>query len=47
MKSVFTMILVLMSMVTLLLERSSCYEILVVGLLFSIALELEKLRNKK
>lgn len=47
MRSVFTMILVLMSMIILLIEKSSCFEILVVGLLFSIALELEKLRNKK
>lgn len=47
MRDVFTIILVLFSMIALLIERSSCFEILVVGLLFSIALELEKIKDKK
>lgn len=47
MRDVFTIILVLFSMIALLVERSSCFEILVIGLLFSITLTLEKIKNKK
>ena len=47
MKGILNMIMVLLSMIALILEKSSCFEILVVGLLFMILFELEKFRLKK
>lgn len=47
MSKVFSVVLLLMSFIILLLEKSSCFEILVVGLLFIIMLELDKIRNIK
>ena len=47
MKAIINVIMVLLSMIALILEKSSWYEILVVGLLFMILFELEKFRLKK
>ena len=47
MKAILNVIMVLLSMIELILEKSSCFEILVVGLLFMILFELEKFRLKK
>lgn len=47
MNKVLSILLVLFSMIALLLERSSCFEIIVVGLLFIIALNIDKIRLKK
>ncbi len=47
MNKVLSILLVLFSMIALLLERSSCFEIIVVGLLFIIALSIDKIRLKK
>ena len=47
MKAILNVIMVLLSMIALILEKSSCFEILVVGLLFMILFELEKFRLKK
>ena len=47
MNKVLSILLVLFSMISLLLERSSCFEIIVVGLLFIIALSIDKIRFKK
>ncbi|UKI26727.1 MAG: hypothetical protein L6V91_08305 [Bacilli bacterium] len=47
MNKVLSILLVLFSMIALLLERSSCFEIIVVGLLFIIALSIDKIRFKK
>lgn len=47
MKAIINVIMVLLSMIVLILEKSSCFEILVVGLLFMILFELEKFRLKK
>lgn len=46
MKAILNVIMVLLSMIALILEKSSCFEILVVGLLFMILFELEKFRLK-
>jgi cellulose synthase/poly-beta-1,6-N-acetylglucosamine synthase-like glycosyltransferase len=47
MKAILNVIMVLLSMIALILEKSSCFEILVVGLLFMILFELEKFKLKK
>lgn len=47
MNKFLSILLVLFSMIALLLERSSCFEIIVVGLLFIIALSIDKIRFKK
>lgn len=47
MNKVLSILLVLFSMIALLLERSSCFEIIVVWLLFIIALSIDKIRFKK
>lgn len=47
MNKVLSILLVLFSMIALLLERSSCFEIIVVGLLFIITLSIDKIRFKK
>ena len=47
MKAILNVIMVLLSMIAFILEKSSCFEILVVGLLFMILFELEKFRLKK
>lgn len=47
MNKVLSVLLVLFSMIALILERSSCFEIIVVGLLFIIALNVDKIRFKK
>lgn len=47
MNKVLSILLVLFSMIALLLERSSYFEIIVVGLLFIIALSIDKIRFKK
>ena len=47
MNKVLSILLVLFSMIALLLERSSCFEIIVIGLLFIIALSIDKIRFKK
>lgn len=47
MNKVLSILLVIFSMIALLLERSSCFEIIVVGLLFIIALSIDKIRFKK
>ena len=47
MNKVLSILLVLFSMIALLLERSSCFEIIVVGLLFIIALSIDKIIFKK
>ncbi len=47
MNKVLSILLVLFSMIALLLERSSCFEIIVVGLLFIIALSIDRIRFKK
>lgn len=47
MKAILNVIMVLLSMIALILEKSSCFEILAVGLLFMILFELEKFRLKK
>ncbi len=47
MKAILNVIMVLLSMIALISEKSSCFEILVVGLLFMILFELEKFRLKK
>lgn len=47
MNKVLSILLVLFFMIALLLERSSCFEIIVVGLLFIIALSIDKIRLKK
>jgi len=46
-KQIFNLILVLIFMSVLIVERSSCFEIMVVGLLLGIMLELEKNKNDK
>jgi len=47
MKQIYNLILVLIFMSVLILEKSSCFEIMVVGLLFGIMLELGKSKNDK
>lgn len=47
MKAILNVIMVLLSMIALILEKSSCFEILVVCLLFMILFEFEKFRFKK
>lgn len=47
MKAILNVIMVLLSMIALILEKSSCFEILVVSLLFMILFEFEKFRFKK
>lgn len=47
MNKVLSILLVIFSTIALLLERSSCFEIIVVGLLFIIALSIDKIRFKK
>ena len=47
MKAILNVIMVLLSMIALILEKSSCFKILVVGLLFMILFEFEKFRFKK
>lgn len=47
MNKVLSILLVLFSMIALLLERSSCFEIIVVGLLLIITLSIDKIRFKK
>ena len=47
MNKVLSILLVLFSMIALLLERSSSFELIVVGLLFIIALSIDKIRFKK
>ena len=45
MNKIIFMLLMLMSMIALILEKSSCFEIIVVGIIFLIYLELQK--NKR
>lgn len=47
MKQIYNLILVLIFMSVLIVEKSSCFEIMVVGLLFGIFLELGKNKNDK
>lgn len=47
MKVILNMVMVLLSMLSLIFEKSSCFEILVVGLLFMILFEFEKFRFKR
>jgi len=47
MKQIYNLILVLIFMSVLIVEKSSCFEIMVVGLLFGILLELGKNKNDK
>lgn len=47
MDTIFKILLLIMSMVCLLVEKSSCFEILVIGLLFGILFEIEKRSKDK
>ena len=47
MKAILNVIMVLLSMIALILEKSSCFKILVVGLLFMILFEFEKFRTNR
>lgn len=42
MNNVLNILLVIIAMISLIIEKSSCFEILVVGLLLGIMFELEK-----
>lgn len=46
-KKIFETLFVIMAMLTLILEKSSCFEILVVGILFTILITLDKMVEKK
>lgn len=46
MKNLYNIILVLIFMAILIIEKSSCYEIIVVGLLSAILFEIEKNKDK-
>lgn len=47
MKQIFLVLMVLMSMISLIIEKSETYQIIVVGVLFLILMELEKIIKKK
>lgn len=45
MKLLYNLIMVLIFMTILIIEKSTCFEIMIVGLLFGILLEIEKNKN--
>ena len=47
MKNIYSIILVLIFMTILILEKSSCFEVIVVGLLLSLLIEIENDKGKK
>jgi len=47
MKNIYSIILVLIFMAILILEKSSCFEIIVVGLLLNLLIEIENDKGKK
>ena len=46
-KKIFETLFVIMAMLTIILKKSSCFEILVVGILFAILITLDKMVEKK